>query len=62
MLPKRTQLLSLMSYQVRDPSTYIDTLCMFLIINLSPRQIVDIESPDFDVEKYIAQLEKQEAK
>ncbi|KAJ8655514.1 hypothetical protein O0I10_008800 [Lichtheimia ornata] len=23
---------------------------------------VDIESPDFDVEKYIAQLEKQEAK
>lgn len=61
MLPKRTQLLSLMSYQVRDPYTWT-IHCTWFSSTISPRQIVDIESPDFDVEKYIAQLEKQEAK
>ena len=39
--------------------TYIHPWLIFLIILC---QVVDIESPDFDMEKYIAQLEKQEAK
>lgn len=57
MLPRRTQLLLLMSYQVRD-----SFLCVHFHVSHLPPLIVDIESPDFDLEKYIVQLEKQEAK